>query len=80
MPLWRNGLARWTSNSEDVGSNPIRGTISYFVGVPYIHYFAFHLSCLPPCFVKEKFSKSNFSKNWICEKKKQNKHVVPGWI
>ena len=25
MPLWRNGLARWTSNSEVVGSNPISG-------------------------------------------------------
>ena len=27
VPLWRNGIARWTSNSEVVGSNPIRGKI-----------------------------------------------------
>ena len=27
MPLWRNGLACWTSNSKVVGSSPTRGGI-----------------------------------------------------
>ena len=31
MPLWRNGLARWTSNSKAVGSNPISGVFLFFV-------------------------------------------------
>lgn len=31
MPLWRNGLARWTSNSEVVGSNPISGVLWEFL-------------------------------------------------
>ena len=27
MPLWRNGLACWTSNSKVVGSSPTRGGV-----------------------------------------------------
>ena len=27
VPLWRNGIARWTSNSEVVGSSPISGVV-----------------------------------------------------
>ena len=34
MPLWRNGLARWTSNSEVVGSNPISGVLRSMVIAP----------------------------------------------
>ena len=33
VPLWRNGLARWTSNSKVVGSNPISGDFL----TPFIH-------------------------------------------
>ena len=30
QPLWRNGLARWTSNSRVVGSTPISGVVHLF--------------------------------------------------
>lgn len=29
-PLWRNGLAHWTSNSKVVGSSPTRGVLFLF--------------------------------------------------
>ena len=29
QPLWRNGLARWTSNSKVVGSTPISGVVHF---------------------------------------------------
>ena len=31
MPLWRNGLARWTSISKAVGLNTIRGVYLSFI-------------------------------------------------
>ena len=30
LPLWRSGLARWTSNSKVAGSNPVRGGCQFF--------------------------------------------------
>ena len=33
MPLWRNGLARWTSNSKVVGSTPISGVLLLKLGI-----------------------------------------------
>ena len=29
QPLWRNGLAHWTSNSKVVGSSPTRGVVFF---------------------------------------------------
>ena len=31
QPLWRNGLACWTSNSKVVGSSPTRGGVFFLI-------------------------------------------------
>ena len=38
MPLWRNGLARWTSNSKVVGSNPISGVFLFLITAGILTY------------------------------------------
>ena len=39
-PLWRNGLAHWTSNSKVVGSSPTRGVL-FFLPLSLFYFLSY---------------------------------------
>ena len=45
-PLWRNGLAHWTSNSKVVGSSPTRGVLFLFSCSVYLLLFVLQICFL----------------------------------